>query len=79
MDPNTHQAGSDVLAQKIVPLLQALSEVEDKVSAIALRLDPIVNHSPSTAVDKAFPQTTVTGRLQTLGDTLQYLLDHIEL
>lgn len=65
-------------AARVVPLLQSLSRLEDLTSAIAMRLDPITNHVPSQ--DKAAPpSTTVTGRVNQLGDVLQYLLDNIEL
>lgn len=70
--------GSATKAERVIPLMQALNRVEDNVSAIALRLDPIVNHAPSTQTD-APKSNTVTGRLQTLGDALQYLLDNLEL
>lgn len=76
MQPST-AIGSQTTAQRVVPLLQAIGRAEDNVAALALRLDPITNHAPS---DSTVPtSTTVTGRLQQLGDTLQYLLDNIEL
>lgn len=64
---------------KVVPLLQALSRAEDLVSALALRLDPIVSHSPTAENAQKMTTNTVTGRLHQLGDTLQYLLDNSEL
>lgn len=63
---------------RVVPLLQALSRTEDLVSALAMRLDPVTNHTP-TEQQVNPPSTTVTGRINQLGDTLQYLLDNIEL
>lgn len=66
-------------AQKIVPLLQALNRAEDNAAALALRLDPIVNHVPSPSAGDLPISPTVTNRLNSLGDTLQYLLDNIEL
>ncbi len=64
---------------KVVPLLQSLNRVEGNVSALALRLDPIISHTPETT-DSAVPSSSsVTSRLNTLGDTLQYLLDNLEL
>lgn len=69
---------SNVGAVKVVPLLQALSRVEELSGALAMRIDPIVNHAPTpeTPQDQS---RTVTQRLQSLGDSLQYLLDNIEL
>lgn len=66
---------------KVVPLLASLSRVEELVSSMAMRLDPIVNHqSAAQTSNSAQPVlTTVTARLQGLGDSLQYLLDNIEL
>lgn len=76
---NTMQPQTSALpTTRVVPLLQALSRTEELVSAISLRLDPVTNHAPS-APDAAPPSTTVTGRINSLGDTLQYLLDNIEL
>ena len=63
---------------KVVPLLQSLSRAEDLVSSLAIRLDPIVQHVPSEAKDVP-TSNTVTNRINSLGDALQYLLDHIEL
>jgi hypothetical protein len=66
-------------SQRVVPLLQSLSRTEELVAALAMRLDPVTNHTP-TATDKAaLNSPTVTGRINQLGDTLQYLLDNIEL
>lgn len=65
------------LAAKVVPLLQSLNRLEERVSSIALRLDPITNHAPSQ--EAAPPTSTVTGRLNQLSVTLEYLLDNIEL
>lgn len=62
---------------KAVPLLQSLNRAEEMASALAVRLDPITNHAPSQDKPPALP--TVTGRLTSLGDMLQYLLDNIEL
>lgn len=64
-------------AVRVIPLLQTLNRIEELTGAMALRLDPITNHTP--AQDRPDYATTVTGRLQSLGDTLQYLLDNIEL
>ena len=63
---------------KVVPLLGALNRVESLTSVLALRLDPIVNHVPLNESDKT-GSNTVTYRLTTVGDALQYLLDNIEL
>lgn len=70
---------SDQLASKVVPLLQQLNRVEDSVAALAMRLDPVVNHATASADTPVPVQSTVTARLQKVGDTLQYLLDNIEL
>lgn len=78
MQPQNTLVGSAATAQRVVPLLQALSRLEENVSAIAMRLDPVTNHVPS-ADSSMPPSNSVTGRLHTLGDTLQYLLDNIEL
>ena len=64
--------------QKVVPLLQQLNRVEELVSALSLRLDPITNHEPLNN-EKQSTTPTVTGRIAGIGDVLQYLLDHIEL
>lgn len=73
----TQGTPSGTITQRIVPLLQSLAHLEDTVAALALRLDPITNHTPSE--DPQPPSSTVTGRLNQLGDTLQYFLDNIEL
>lgn len=65
-------------AVRVIPLLQSLSRVEELTSALAMRLDPITNHVPEPA-DKGPNAPTITGRLNSVGDVLQYLLDHIEL
>lgn len=70
---------STVSAQRVVPLLQSLSRVEELVSALTMRLDPVTNHVPSADNKAALNSPTVTGRINGLGDTLQYLLDNIEL
>lgn len=78
MQPQNTLTASATTAQRVVPLLQALSRLEENVSALAMRLDPVTSHVPTQ--DSASPNSTsVTGRLHTLGDTLQYLLDNIEL
>lgn len=64
--------------ERVVPLLATLSEVENKATALAMRLDPITSHDPANDAQMA-TTNTVTGRLAKLGDVLQYLLDHIEL
>jgi hypothetical protein len=61
----------------IVPLLDALSRVENNVSALAVRLNPIINQVPTQ--DSVPVSNSVTGRLHQVGDVLQYLLDNIEL
>ena len=63
---------------KVIPLLEATRRVEELTSALAIRLDPITDHSPTTA-DVQAPASTITSRLQSVGDSLQYLLDNIEL
>lgn len=70
---------SGLTPAKVVPLLQALNRAEELTSAIAMRLDPITQHVPSKNDVPANAPQTVTGRINTLGDTLQYLLDNIEL
>ena len=62
---------------KVVPLLAAVSRVEELSSALAVRLDPIVVHAPSQN-EKPY-ESTVTARINAVGDALQYLLDNIEL
>lgn len=79
MQPQNTLVGSTTAAQRVVPLLQALSRLEDNVSAIAMRLDPVINHVPTDSNSSQLNSPSVTGRLNTLGDTLQYLLDNIEL
>lgn len=76
---NSIAAGSTTTqtAARVIPLLQTLNRIEELITAMALRLDPITNHMPQQ--DRTDYATTVTGRLQSLGDTLQYLLDNIEL
>lgn len=71
-------AGSTATAQRVIPLLQAMARVEDLASALALRLDPIVQHAPKEQDDRPI-SNTVTSRVNTVGDVLQYLLDNIEL
>lgn len=70
--------GSSVTPAKVIPLLEATRRIEELASAMAVRLDPITFHSPSTQ-DVPVPPSTVTSRLQSVGDSLQYLLDNIEL
>lgn len=79
MQPNTPIATGSVAAQRVVPLLQALNRAEENVAALALRLDAITNHITTADSKTLGSPTTVTGRLNNLGDTLQYLLDNIEL
>lgn len=70
-----------VTPQKVIPLLLALSRIEDLVSLTAVRLDPITNHVPANDAGSGTltSPSTVTGRINSLGDALQYLLDNIEL
>lgn len=73
---------SDLTTPKnVVPLLSALSRAEENASALAMRLDPITQHVPIASADTGSGPApmTVTSRLHQLGDTLQYLLDNIEL
>lgn len=77
MQPNT--VNSSATAQRVVPLLQALGRLEDGVSALVLRLDPVTNHVPTESSEAKLNSPSVTGRINNLGDTLQYLLDNIEL
>lgn len=80
MEPKSTQSIGNTLTAsptKVVPLLQQLNRVEEFVSALTMRLDPVIQHEPQE--DPAATTTTVTGRLAALGDVLQYLLDHIEL
>jgi len=80
MDQTIGVSLNGVTPQKVVPLLQALNRAEELTSAIALRLDPITNHALAAPNNvPANTPMTVTGRINTLGDTLQYLLDNIEL
>lgn len=77
MQPNS-TLGQATTAQRVVPLLQSLSRLEESVAALAMRLDPVTNHAPT--LDSSAPSSpSVTGRINALGDTLQYLLDNIEL
>ncbi len=76
--PSNTTIGTATPAQRVVPLLQSLSRTEELAAALALRLDPVTNHLP-TSDNKAINSPTVTGRINQLGDTLQYLLDNIEL
>jgi hypothetical protein len=78
MQPQNTLVGSAATAQRVVPLLQALSRLEDNVSALAVRLDPVTNHVPQSD-QNSLVSPSVTGRLQTLSVTLEYLLDNIEL
>jgi hypothetical protein len=73
-----NQSGT-LAPNKAIPLLQQLGRVEELVSAIVMRLDPITNHEPQNELSKQATTNTVTGRLASVGDGLQYLLDHIEL
>lgn len=75
---NTDIVTSTAVSSKVVPLLQSLSRLEDLTGSITMRLDPITQHVPSSTKDLP-PSNTVTGRLDQLGDVLQYLLDNIEL
>lgn len=77
MQPNSTISTTST-AQRVVPLLQSLSRAEELVASLAMRLDPVTNHAPAQD-GLAPPITTVTGRINSLGDTLQYLLDNIEL
>lgn len=77
MQPTT-TTPSSLTAQRVVPLLQSLSRLEELVSAMAVRLDPVTNHTPQSESSNLV-SPSVTGRLNNLGDTLQYLLDNIEL
>lgn len=75
--PKQSSLASASTATKVVPLLQALNRAEELTGALAMRLDPITQHAPNDN-DKP-PASTVTSRIDRLGDTLQYLLEHIEL
>lgn len=76
---STHSTSTlNAAPQRVIPLLQALSRAEELAAALALRLDPITQHDqPQNAQAPHAP--TVTGRIHNVGDTLQYLLDNIEL
>ena len=65
---------------RVVPLLQAVSRLEQNASLLAMRLDVITVHEsvPGNLAASAAPQT-VTRRIDAVADALQYLLDHIEL
>ncbi len=80
MEPrNSMSTTSSTPAQRVIPLLQSLSRLEELTAALSMRLDPITQHA-GLAQDKANPPTnTVTSRINNVGDTLQYLLDNIEL
>lgn len=78
---NQYNVTSTATAQKpVIPLLAQLARAEELTQAMSMRLDPITNHVPKNASDlpNDMPRT-VTARLQGLGDSLQYLLDNIEL
>lgn len=79
MENTTIGSSSTLTPAKVIPLLAATSRIEELLSAFAVRLDPIVQHAPTEPSTEKGPQTTVTSRLQSVGDSLQYLLDHIEL
>lgn len=64
---------------KVIPLLQAVNRLESLVASTAVRLDPIIVHNPTSSENKQLTSTTVTARLNALGDALEYLLDNIEL
>ena len=79
MEPRNSMSTTAAPAQRVIPLLQSLNRLEELAGAIAMRLDPITQHA-GLAQDKVNPPaTTVTGRINNVGDTLQYLLDNIEL
>jgi hypothetical protein len=82
MQPQNTLAGAPIgtatPAQRVVPLLQAVNRAEELVAAIAMRLDPVTNHEQQSGTPQP-TSPTVTGRINQLGDTLQYLLDNIEL
>jgi hypothetical protein len=75
---NTQTVRTAVDPSKVGPLLAQLNRVEDLTSTLSMRLDPITVHHPTEQTDKV-PNNTVTNRLQSVGDALQYLLDSIEL
>lgn len=65
---------------KVIPLLAAVCRVEELGAGLAMRLDPIIQHTIQQNVPTPeTPSHTVTARLHALGDQLQYLLDNIEL
>jgi hypothetical protein len=65
------------LVKPVVPLLAQIQRLENLANELSMRLDPITVHDPKDT-DRAEPRT-VTQRLAEVGNTLQYLLDHIEL
>lgn len=78
MEPGLAQT-QGIAPNKVVPLLAGLSRLEELASAIVMRLDPITNHTPTAETTKLTESNTVTARINRLGDSLQYLLDNIEL
>lgn len=68
-------------ATRVIPLLQALNRAEELAGALVLRLDPITVHETvaQSGPDRPSNNTTVTNRINQVGDALQYLLDNIEL
>ena len=63
---------------KVIPLLAGLSRLEELSSALVMRLDPITDHPTPDKPTEPIPNT-VTFRINRLGDSLQYLLDNMEL
>lgn len=60
-------------------LYSALNRAEENAGALAMRLDPVTQHTTPPENQLSVPLITVTSRINALGDTLQYLLDNIEL
>ena len=76
-DTNATLTNTTIAASKESPLMSELKHVEDLVSSLVLRLEPVTNHMPSE--DKAPTSNTITGRLRQVADVVEYYLTHIEL
>lgn len=79
MDAQLVAPTKSALSDRVIPLLQGLSRLEELTASITMRLDPITNHTATVANNPEPMSNTVTARINRLGDSLQYLLDNIEL
>lgn len=80
MDQTAAMPAKGQLSDRVIPLLQGLSRLEELTASMAMRLDPITVHASIASGSPDRPDSnTVTARINRLGDSLQYLLDNIEL